>query len=60
MTVLAELSLPQVQSASYQKKPLNPAARRQVGLAVLDQRQVSPATRAFIKLATLLEHGNET
>ncbi|SDU96175.1 transcriptional regulator, LysR family [Pseudomonas mucidolens] len=60
VTILAELSLPQVQSASYLKKPLNPAVRRQVGLAVLDQRQVSPATRAFIKLATRLEYGTDT
>jgi hypothetical protein len=33
------------------KKPLSPRVIRQVGLAVLDQRQSSPATLAFIKLA---------
>jgi hypothetical protein len=39
------------------KKPLSPPISRQVGLAVLDQRQSSPATLAFIKLASRLIKG---
>ncbi|MFO2464300.1 LysR substrate-binding domain-containing protein [Pseudomonas sp. 15FMM2] len=58
VTVVAQLSLPDVQPASYLIKPLKPAITRQVGLAVLDQRQASPATLAFIKLATGLDYGN--
>jgi hypothetical protein len=38
------------------KKPLSPTVTRQVGLAVLDQRQSSPATLAFIKLAERLNN----
>jgi DNA-binding transcriptional LysR family regulator len=54
LTVVAESSLPDEDSRRYVKKPLSPAVIRQVGLAVLDQRQSSPATLAFIKLATRL------
>ncbi len=53
LTVVAESSLPD-DNRRYVKKPLSPAVIRQVGLAVLDQRQSSPATLAFIELAISL------
>lgn len=56
LTIVAESSLPAHAQGHYVKKPLWPAVRRQVGLAVLDERQASPATRAFIKLALSLEY----
>ena len=52
MTIVAEGSLPDEATSRYVKKPLLPAVQRQVGLAVLDQRQASPATLAFIELAS--------
>lgn len=51
VTVVAEGSLPDDPAPRYVKKPLLPAVQRLIGLAVLDQRQASPATRAFIELA---------
>ncbi|ROM94336.1 LysR family transcriptional regulator [Pseudomonas brassicacearum] len=54
LTLVAELSLPNAEHPRYVKKPLSPPVKRQVGLAVLDQRQSSPATLAFIKLAVSL------
>ncbi len=51
VTVVAEGSLPDDSAPCYVKKPLLPAVQRLIGLAVLDQRQASPATRAFIELA---------
>ncbi|EUB84566.1 LysR family transcriptional regulator [Pseudomonas sp. GM30] len=51
ITVVAEGSLPDDPAPRYVKKPLLPAVQRLIGLAVLDQRQASPATRAFIELA---------
>jgi len=51
VTVVAEGSLPDEPAPRYVKKPLSPAVQRLIGLAVLDQRQASPATRAFIELA---------
>jgi len=54
LTVVAENSLPDDDNRRYVKKPLSPAVIRQVGLAVLDQRQSSPATLAFINLAISL------
>lgn len=56
LTVVAEGSLPDDSDDRYVKKPLSPAVTRQVGLAVLDQRQSSPATLAFIKLASSLNY----
>ncbi|AWM92459.1 LysR family transcriptional regulator [Pseudomonas sp. 31-12] len=56
LTVVAESSLPDDDSR-YVKKPLMPPVKRQVGLAVLDQRQSSPATLAFIQLASSLDYG---
>jgi DNA-binding transcriptional LysR family regulator len=52
ITIVAEGSLPEEATPRYVKKPLLPAVQRQVGLAVLDQRQASPATLAFIEVAT--------
>jgi DNA-binding transcriptional LysR family regulator len=54
LTVVAEGSLPDDRDSRYVKKPLSPPVARQVGLAVLDQRQSSPATLAFIQLAERL------
>ncbi|PAU61825.1 LysR family transcriptional regulator [Pseudomonas sp. PICF141] len=57
LTVVAEGSLPDHNDNRYVRKPLSPPVSRLVGLAVLDQRQSSPATLAFIKLASSLnEH----
>lgn len=56
LTIVAEGSLPERASVHYVKKPLWPAVQRQVGLAVLDERQASPATRAFITLAANLDY----
>ncbi|MCW8274985.1 LysR family transcriptional regulator [Pseudomonas sp. PCH199] len=56
LTVVAEGSLPEHNDSRYVKKNLSPAIARQVGLAVLDQRQASPATLAFIKLAQRLDY----
>ncbi|MDP9653460.1 UNVERIFIED_ORG: DNA-binding transcriptional LysR family regulator [Pseudomonas putida] len=55
VTVVAEGSLPNQPDRRYVKKPLSPTVVRQVGLAVLDRRQASPATLAFIKLAQSLD-----
>ena len=55
VTVVAEGSLPNQIDSRCVKKPLSPAVLRQVGLAVLDRRQVSPATLAFIKVAESLD-----
>ena len=56
LTVVAEGSLPDDRDSRYVKKPLTPPVTRQVGLAVLDQRQSSPAALAFIKLAERLNY----
>jgi len=56
LTLVAELSLPNAEQPLYVKRPLKPPVKRQVGLAVLDQRQSSPATLAFIKLAVSLDY----
>ncbi|WP_309675650.1 LysR family transcriptional regulator [Pseudomonas sp.] len=56
LTVVAESSLPDDRDGRYVKKPLSPTITRQVGLAVLDQRQSSPAALAFIKLAERLNY----
>ncbi|WP_183682110.1 LysR family transcriptional regulator [Pseudomonas sp. Tn43] len=57
LTVVVEGSLPDHNDNRYVRKPLSPPVSRLVGLAVLDQRQSSPATLAFIKLASSLnEH----
>lgn len=51
VTIVAESSLPLAEDIHYVKKPLAPMVKRSVGLAVVDERQASPATRAFIALA---------
>ncbi|SDO18018.1 DNA-binding transcriptional regulator, LysR family [Rhodoferax sp. OV413] len=51
VTIVAESSLPLAEDIHYVKKPLAPMVKRCVGLAVVDERQASPATRAFIALA---------
>ncbi|MGV8888073.1 MAG: LysR family transcriptional regulator [Pseudomonas sp.] len=56
LTIVAEGSLPDDLDSRYVKKPLSPPVARQVGLAVLDQRQSSPAALAFIKLAEGLNY----
>ena len=51
LSIVAEASLPQAQDRRYVKRPLAPRVSRQIGLAVLDRRQASPATLAFIEIA---------
>lgn len=58
VSILAEQALPErgsLHTSSYIKKPLNPPVTRSVGLAVLDERQASPATKAFFKIAQDLQ-----
>ncbi|BAV75565.1 transcriptional regulator, LysR family [Pseudomonas chlororaphis subsp. aurantiaca] len=54
LTLVAQLSLPEANDPRYRVKALSPPVRRQVGLAVLDRRQASPATLAFIEQARSL------
>lgn len=54
VSILAELSLPSAIDTRYVSRALAPAVPRQVGIAVLDQRQSSPATLAFIRHAQSL------
>lgn len=57
VTILAELALPAIDSArpaAYVTRPLDPPVPRHIGLAVHNQRQASPATQAFIEIATRL------
>lgn len=51
VSLVAEGSLPQVTDPRYVSRPLAPAIVRPIGLAVLDRRQSSPATLAFIQVA---------
>ena len=51
VSLVAEGSLPQLADPRYVARPLVPAIARPIGLAVLDRRQSSPATLAFIQLA---------
>ncbi|MCM2294353.1 LysR family transcriptional regulator [Allorhizobium sp. BGMRC 0089] len=51
VTIVAESSLPDNFPLRLVKKALNPAVKRSVGLAVNDERQSSPAAKAFISLA---------
>lgn len=51
VTLVAEASLPETGDTRYVKRPLQPRINRKVGLAVLDKRQCSPATLAFIEWA---------
>jgi DNA-binding transcriptional LysR family regulator len=54
LSIVAEASLPQALDPRYVKRPLSPRVPRQIGLAVLDRRQSSPATLAFIEIAQSL------
>jgi DNA-binding transcriptional LysR family regulator len=51
VSVVSEGSLPDAENPGYVVRPLSPRVPRQIGLAVLDSRQASPATLAFIELA---------
>lgn len=54
LSIVAEASLPQAHDPRYVKRPLSPRVSRRIGLAVLDRRQASPATLAFIDIAQSL------
>ena len=51
VSIVAESALPPDKAQGYVKKPLRPAARRQVALATPDARRMSPAAREFIRMA---------
>lgn len=54
VSILAEQALPErgsLHANGYVKKPLNPPVTRSVGLALLDKRQASPATKGFMRIA---------
>jgi len=51
VTILAETALPKGEQQDYVIRPLAPSITRQVGLAIPDEDQASPATQAFIKTA---------
>ncbi|MFL1390853.1 LysR family transcriptional regulator [Pseudomonas tritici] len=55
VSVVAQASLPAGCDPRYVQRVLSPRVPRQVGLAVLDRRQSSPATLAFIRTAQGLE-----
>lgn len=53
-SIVADLALPEQVLAlcpGAVKKPLTPRVKRAVGLAVLDRKNVSPATESFLKMA---------
>ncbi|WP_434557558.1 LysR family transcriptional regulator [Pseudomonas sp. Z4-20] len=54
VSVVSEGSLPSIENPGFVLRPLSPPIPRQIGLAVLDRRQSSPATLAFIELARTL------
>ncbi|MFL1546784.1 MULTISPECIES: LysR family transcriptional regulator [Pseudomonas] len=56
LSIVAQASLPEHVDPRYAARPLSPAVPRRIGLAVLDRRQSSPATLAFIALAQKLHH----
>lgn len=55
VSVVAQASLPAGRDPRYLQRALSPRVLRQVGLAVLDRRQSSPAALAFIRIAQGLE-----
>lgn len=55
VSVVAQASLPVGRDPRYIQRALSPRVPRQVGLAVLDRRQSSPAALAFIRIAQGLE-----
>ncbi|EPL15970.1 LysR family transcriptional regulator [Pseudomonas sp. CF161] len=54
VSLVAELALPARHDPRYVRRPLTQPAERQIGMAVLDRRQSSPATLAFIQQAQRL------
>ncbi|QBF25634.1 LysR family transcriptional regulator [Pseudomonas tructae] len=54
LSIVAESSLPLGAARDLALRPLDPPVKRTVGLAVVDERIISPATRAFIELARTL------
>ncbi|OPA89504.1 LysR family transcriptional regulator [Pseudomonas fluorescens] len=54
VSIVAEASLPLLPDTRYVRRPLSPREPRQIGLAVLDRRQSSPAALAFIEIAQRL------
>lgn len=54
VSLVAELALPTMHDPRYVRRPLCQPAIRQIGMAVLDRRQSSPATLAFIEQAQRL------
>ncbi|OAE12399.1 LysR family transcriptional regulator [Pseudomonas simiae] len=56
LSIVAQASLPERVDPRYAARPLSPAVPRRIGLAVLDRRQSSPASLAFIALAQKLHH----
>ncbi|BDB19747.1 LysR family transcriptional regulator [Pseudomonas sp. CYM-20-01] len=58
LSVVAQGSLPVTPDPRYVARPLAPAITRSIGLAVLDRRQASPATLAFIRVAQGLDYGH--
>lgn len=54
VSLVAELALPTMHDPRYVRRPLSQPAKRQIGIAVLDRRQSSPATLAFIEQAQRL------
>ncbi|MEB3754133.1 LysR family transcriptional regulator [Acinetobacter sp. MD2(2019)] len=51
ITVIAESALPNDVALDFITRSLTPTVRRSVGLAVIDERQASPAAKRFIHLA---------
>ena len=54
VSLVAELALPAVPTGDYVAKPLQPPVTRDVALAMLDERQASPAALAFVRVAKQL------
>ena len=59
VSLVAELALPAMHDPRYVRRPLTQPAKRQIGMAVLDRRQSSPATLAFIEQAQRLYPGSQ-
>ncbi|NVZ69199.1 LysR family transcriptional regulator [Pseudomonas costantinii] len=55
VSIVAQASLPETPDLRYQVRPLSPPVSREIGLAVLDQRESTPATLAFVQLAQNLD-----
>ncbi|WP_248749739.1 LysR substrate-binding domain-containing protein [Pseudomonas sp. MWU15-20650] len=56
LSIVAQASLPTLDDPRYVVRALSPPVPRRIGLAILDRRQSSPATLAFIALAQRLQH----